>query len=108
MNRPEIVIRPRADWDLDDLIGHFQSVSPSLAQRFIKAVGETYEFLLRWPLVGEPWVVSEERFKGLRSWPIKRFKKYVVCYRPTAVGIEVLRVVRGSRDLEAMFAGSPQ
>jgi plasmid stabilization system protein ParE len=35
--------------------------------------------------------------------PIRGFEKHVIFYRPIANGIEVVRVLHASRDLEAMF-----
>lgn len=37
---------------------------------------------------------------GLRSFPVGR---YVIFYRPLQDGIDVVRVLHGTRDLEAVF-----
>ena len=37
---------------------------------------------------------------GLRSFPVGN---YVILYRPLENGVEVVRVVHGSRDIEDMF-----
>lgn len=42
----------------------------------------------------------DELLTALRSFPID---DYLIFYRPIAEGIEVVRVVSGYRDLEALF-----
>ncbi len=37
---------------------------------------------------------------GLRSFPVGN---YLILYRPTDYGVEIVRVVHGSRDIEALF-----
>jgi toxin ParE1/3/4 len=40
---------------------------------------------------------------GLRSWAIRGFATFLVFYRPTQRGIEVIRVLHGARDLDAIL-----
>jgi len=37
---------------------------------------------------------------GIRTWTVKGFERYVILYREIAGGIEVLRVIHGSRNWE--------
>jgi toxin ParE1/3/4 len=46
---------------------------------------------------------SNPRYTGLRSWPITGFERILIFYRPTADGIEVLRILHGARNLERFF-----
>ena len=39
----------------------------------------------------------------LRMFPIRDFPKYFIFYRPTEEGIEVVRVLHASRDLQALL-----
>ena len=39
----------------------------------------------------------------VRSWPIGGFKNHLIFYRPAPHGIEVLRILHGARDLDAIF-----
>jgi plasmid stabilization system protein ParE len=43
-------------------------------------------------------------FEGIRVFPVSRFKKYLVFYRPIEGGIEVLRVLHGARDIQGLLA----
>ena len=43
---------------------------------------------------------------GLRMWSIRGFENRVIFYRPTSDGIDVVRVLHASRDIERVFADS--
>jgi toxin ParE1/3/4 len=43
--------------------------------------------------------------KGLRMSRVRGFEGPLVFYRPLAGGIEIIRVLHASRDLEALFKG---
>jgi len=40
---------------------------------------------------------------GMRSWRVKRFPKYLIFYIPIEDGVEIVRVLHGARNLEAIF-----
>jgi len=40
---------------------------------------------------------------GSRVFPVRGFGKHLVFYRPVEDGIEILRVIHGARDIEALF-----
>jgi toxin ParE1/3/4 len=44
--------------------------------------------------------VREELGPGIRGYPIER---YVVLYRTTDAGVEIVHVLHGARDIETMF-----
>ena len=44
------------------------------------------------------------RGKDLRVWPIPGFRRYLVFYRPIDDGVEIIRVLVGSRDLDNALA----
>lgn len=39
----------------------------------------------------------------MRVWPIRRFPNHLIFYRPIDGGIEVIRVLHGAQDLDAIF-----
>jgi toxin ParE1/3/4 len=39
----------------------------------------------------------------IRQQGIKGFKKYLVFYRVTDTGVEIIRVIHGARDIEAIL-----
>ena len=46
-----------------------------------------------------------KRLRDVRSWPISGFENYLVFYRPIDEGgIEVMRVLHGSQDVDRIIA----
>jgi hypothetical protein len=41
---------------------------------------------------------SRQELAGLRVFPVKGFSSFLLFYRPTAHGIELVRVLHGARD----------
>jgi toxin ParE1/3/4 len=77
------------------------------ARRFLSSAEATFERLASLPNSGTPFEPGDPRFAGLRYLPISRFKKFLVFYRPMIDGIEVPRVLHGSRDLEGILGEEP-
>ena len=75
--------------------------------RFQEAAERAFNLLASMPELGSEWLTSRERHVGIRIWTIRGFKKYVIIYRPIEDGIEVLRVVHGSRDLDQLLSDEP-
>ena len=40
---------------------------------------------------------------AIRRFAIKGFENYLIFYLPTKEGIEVVRIIHGSRDIETIF-----
>ena len=93
-----VILSPAADADIDALAAHI-AVTQSLpaAERFIDAIYEKCQLLATHPEVGR---LRPELAPDLRSFPTGPF---VVLYRSVRRGIEVARVVRGARDIPALF-----
>ena len=39
----------------------------------------------------------------MRSFPVKRYRNYLIFYRPSRDGIEVIRILHGARDFRRYF-----
>jgi toxin ParE1/3/4 len=55
------------------------------------------------PKIGEAYPVPSPRFGDVRRTSVKRFRKYVLYYREIEGGIEILRILHGARDADAIF-----
>jgi toxin ParE1/3/4 len=71
--------------------------SPRQADAFATKVNRDFLALARHPNIGR---VRPELLPELRSFPGGR---YVIFYLPRSRGIEVVRVLHGSRDLDLLF-----
>jgi toxin ParE1/3/4 len=78
-------------------------VSLRAARRFLIAAEREFLKLAAMPGLGGRWETDNPAFADMRVWPISRFKKFLVFYRPVAKGIEVIRVLYSGRDLDTLF-----
>jgi toxin ParE1/3/4 len=93
-------IKPRAQLDLYRHFLYIGQHNLSAADRLLAAFEEDVERLLQMPGMGRERHFQKPELRGLRSLPIKGFNNYLIFYKPTADGIEVLRVIHGARDIE--------
>lgn len=98
MKRPKPVnYTPRALADLEEIHDYIAEQNPMNAARFIDQIEASSSQLGRTPAMGR---LREELAPGVRSLALG---KYVVFYRIKERSVEILRVVRGCRDIEAIW-----
>ena len=91
---------PQADSDLDDIWYHVATDSGSVgvADRLIDSIAGRFLLLASHPNIGRSR--GEDLRPGLRSFPVG---EYVIIYRVHEGDVVILRVLRGSRNIEALF-----
>jgi toxin ParE1/3/4 len=94
---------PQAELDVEGHARYIAQYSRAAADRFIDAVDETLQIALAFPELGSPWEAASTRFQDLRWWRVRGFPNHLIFYRSIPRGIEVIRVVHGAQDLEALF-----
>lgn len=77
--------------------------NPAAADRFLLAAERAFQNLANLPHLGQVWPSPDPRLAGLRFWPIPRFEKHLVFYRPTDEGILVVRVLHSARDIPLLL-----
>jgi toxin ParE1/3/4 len=95
--------RPLANQDLIEAADYLQQASPRAATRLLTAAEKTFEFLAEMPDRGSPWESDNPKTAGIRFFHIKGFPKHLVFYRPLPGGVDIIRVLHSSRDLQAIF-----
>lgn len=90
----------QAESDLDDIWYYVAkaSGSPDIADRLVDAIAERFFLLARYPNMGRRR--DSDLRPGLRSFPVG---EYIIVYRVEDDGVLILRVLRGSRDIEGLF-----
>jgi toxin ParE1/3/4 len=53
--------------------------------------------------MGRQRETTNPNLADLRQWPVPGFEKYLIFYRPAEDGIDVVRVLHGARDLDAIL-----
>jgi toxin ParE1/3/4 len=94
---PIIVKRPLARSDLLAIWDYIADDNETRADAFIDLIDQKFQELAKHPQMGRS---RDELAEGLRSFPVG---KYVIFYRIISKGIDIIRVLHGSRDLDAIF-----
>jgi toxin ParE1/3/4 len=99
----EINKRPIVIQDLIEQATYIAKDNLEASDRFLMAAEETFSILGRMPAIGRLSGFVHPSLVDVRQYPIKGFKDYLVFYRVNDSRVEVLRVLHGSRDLEAIL-----
>jgi toxin ParE1/3/4 len=91
---------PQADSDLDSIWYYVASESGSveIADRLIDSITERFLLPANYPNIGRRR--DDDLRPGLRSFPVGEY----VIYRLQDEDVLILRVLRGSRNIQALFA----
>lgn len=93
-------LSPEAENELDD-IWYFiarESGNADIAERFVRSLTEHFYLLSRNPYIGRRR--DDDLNPGVRSLPVGQ---YVIFYRIENEDVLIQHVVRGSRDIQALF-----
>ena len=90
---------PEAEADLEDIAFYvfLDSGRLEIPDRLIQSIAERFDLLAAHPRAGR---ARDDLLAGVRSFPVG---EYLLLYRIEADGVVILRIVRGSRDLESLF-----
>ena len=105
MKQPRIYCLARAERDLLEHFEYLLGENPEAALRFVDAVEAAYRALARMPLMGVARPFHRPGLEDLRMWPVPDFEKFLIFYRPSPDGIEVMRLLHGMRDIPALMEG---
>jgi toxin ParE1/3/4 len=88
---------------MDEQYLYFAQSSEEVARRYFEACQNTFTLLAHSPLLGALSGVPNPRLAEVRVWQVRGFEKYLIYYRPVENGIEIVRVLHGARDTEAIL-----
>ena len=92
-----VEITPAAREDLHQIWEYIAERKPAAADRIVSKLSRAFDLLTTFSGMGDD---CADLGRGLRSWPVK---PYLVFFRPTGGGIEVIRILHGARDLDASY-----
>ncbi len=101
--RKKLLFLRIAENDAREIESYIADDNPVAAQRFRAAFEETTDLLLRMPHLGSMRVSDRPVLKDIRVVPVKDFERYFIFYRPVTEGIEIVRVLHGTRDYASLF-----
>lgn len=89
--------RPQAENDLEDIWWYIAQDNSHEADRLLDQIQEKLLLLIEFPQMG---ISRDDLVSGLRSSTVGN---YLIFYFPLEDGIDVVRVLHGSRELDALF-----
>ncbi|MBL9084312.1 MAG: type II toxin-antitoxin system RelE/ParE family toxin [Planctomycetales bacterium] len=95
---PRFELSPLGDQDLVDIYAYIAQDSPTHAATMLVSFETLFGKLAGRPTLGE-------RFEVRRSGEVRRtfLGSYVIYFRATSYGVEILRVLHGARDYEKLI-----
>ena len=92
---------PKAKEDLLDLWCRIASDNPRQADIYLDFIDEKLDLLASSPRMGRPYDVV---IPCLLAFPVDN---YMIFYRQSDIGIEVVRVLHGARDILSLLQDDP-
>lgn len=90
---PSVTRRPAARQDLAEIWDFIAQDDPKRATKFLRELEATFVTLAEIPLMGRTRLELGEDVRSLAQ------SNYIIYYIPWADGIDILRVLHGSRDI---------
>lgn len=90
--------------DLVEITAYLAERNEKVTRRFLAEARATFNRLARMPGLGTRYEIEELALAELRYSPISKYPMYLVFYRTLPDGIEVVRVLHGSRDIAGILA----
>lgn len=93
-----ILITPAAEDDLISLWIYIARDNRAAADRVYQAAEQTFSILVSMPNIGTLYQPKRARLEGIRFFPIKQFRNYIIYYRATTDGIEIIRILHAHME----------
>ncbi len=97
------IVHERAKTDVDEIAAWIAVDQFSATLRSYDAAEAAFNLPATFPGLGPEWEPRLVEFPGLRFWPIKGFRNYLVMYKTEGSTVEVLRALHGRRDVGRLF-----
>jgi len=91
------ILSKQAKQDLQEIKNYIARDNLAAARNFVQEFRQQCQLLAKFPGMGRSY---EELASQLRGFPLGR---YIIFYCPIKNGIEINRVLSGSRNIEALF-----
>jgi toxin ParE1/3/4 len=85
-----------AQQDLQEIKRYIAKDKPKAANQYMKTLKQKCQTLAEMPSLG----VFREEYCGLYKFPIDN---YLIFYRPSKQGIEVIRILHAARDIQSLL-----
>jgi len=93
----EYIISPEAIEDIKAIVDYLASRNIQAGEKFLEQFQKKCRYLVQFPKIGRTYQDIRPYLRGL---PLDG---YIIFYRLRENSTEIMRVVKGDRDLEALF-----
>lgn len=100
---PKAIISPLARRDLLDIWEFIARDKIDAADRLHQAAFLAFDRLAAMDEIGTIRQFNNPALADLRFWPIPGFPRYLIFYRPSRGGVEIVRVLHAARDITTIF-----
>ncbi|NER00175.1 MAG: type II toxin-antitoxin system RelE/ParE family toxin [Cyanothece sp. SIO2G6] len=94
----QYIIAPAAIQDLDGITSYFATRNVEAGERLLDKFQKKCRYLAQFPQIGRSYAAIRPYLRGIPM------DSYIIFYRIEVEQIEILRVVRGNRDLDSLFS----
>ena len=94
----QYIIAPVAIQDLDEITSYFASRNVDAGDRLLDQFQKKCRYLAQFPQIGRSYKTIRPYLRGVPM------DGYIIFYRIETDRIEIMRVVKGNRDLESLFS----
>ena len=91
------IIAPEAIQDLNTITDYLAQTNVETAEKLLNQFEKKCRYLVQFPKIGRSYSYIRPYLRGL---PLNG---YIIFYRLSQDNIEIMRVIRGNRDLEVLF-----
>ena len=93
----QYTVSPDAKQDLDDIWEYYAERDLAYAKKLLTEISKKFSLLLQYPEMGRE---RNDLILNMRSFAVK---DYLIFYLPATDGIEIVRVIKASRNLSQLF-----
>ena len=94
----DLVVRARADVDVDEHALYFARSSLNVAIRFLDRVWDSFQRIASNPDLGFADQMTTPRLGSVRVWPVRDFPNHLIYYREIDRRVEIIRVLHAARN----------
>jgi len=100
------VLSPEALDDLDLIWLQIAGDNPLVADQVIESAHRICKLLAEHPELGPTRTFPGGVPADIRFFVITDFPNYLIFYRTSSSGVEIVRVLHGARDIDSLFGGA--
>ena len=97
----QYIISTEAIRDMEQILDYLANTNINAGEKFLEEFSKKCRYLTQFPLMGRSYREIRPYLRGLPM------KNYIIFYRLTEQGLEIMPVIKGERDLEAFFFEKP-